>query len=181
MVKFVIQKSKKKVLCAQVDNFFVELLFSFLTIPLGAVVRLTNDTSAIRNLSNSISKLGDENYFKSEDIKKRLVEPMLEPRYMKVTDYLPQIYKQDTVKGSFLKENASLVVSDDLQILVSPSVNTVKEFTSGIPLDDIELLPMSIGEPEALLILKLSLHSKSVLTDFFKSSKHYEQVEGGAK
>ncbi|KAL4575333.1 hypothetical protein LXL04_022175 [Taraxacum kok-saghyz] len=38
-VKLVIQKSKKKLLCAQVEKFFVELLFSFLTIPLGAFLK----------------------------------------------------------------------------------------------------------------------------------------------
>ncbi|XP_071717584.1 uncharacterized protein [Rutidosis leptorrhynchoides] len=176
--KFVIQKSKNKVLCAQVDNLFVELLFSFLTIPLGAVVRLTNSgfvsdcSSAIYTLINSISKLADENYLKSEDIKKRLLEPMVESNYLNVTDYLPQIYKEDTVKGSFLKEKASFVVSDDLQIKVSPSIKTFTEFTSDIPVDDIEVIPVSIGVQEGPLILKLSVHSKSVLTDFFNSSQN---------
>ncbi|XP_052623627.1 uncharacterized protein LOC122195921 [Lactuca sativa] len=73
-VKLLLQKSKKKVLCAQVENRFVELLFSFLTIPLGAYELLTKDIYSspilgISNLYNSISSLGERKFLKSEDVK----------------------------------------------------------------------------------------------------------------
>lgn len=151
--KLVIHKSKKKVLCAQVDNFFVELLFSFLTIPLGTVRRLTMASSssdcsaAIHNLCNSISNLGDENYLKSKAIKERLLKPKLASCYLKATDCLP-IYRDNTVPGSSLKEKASFIVSDNLQIVLSSSINSLAKFTFRVPVDDIEVLPVSMGEQE---------------------------------
>ncbi|KAI3750520.1 hypothetical protein L2E82_21160 [Cichorium intybus] len=167
-VKLLVQKSKKKVLCAQVENRFVELLFSFLTIPLGAYERLTKDHSSsvgITNLYNSISRLGDEKYLKTEDVKTMLLRPKLAANYLRVTNLLP-IYEVDTRPGSFLKEQSTFIVSDDLEVSASPSIATILKFnTLGVPVGDIEVLDVSIGEHEALLILKASLTSELALTD----------------
>ncbi|PWA93405.1 hypothetical protein CTI12_AA071150 [Artemisia annua] len=133
-VKLLVHKSTKKVLCAQVDNFFIELLFSFLTIPLGTVKRLTMDSSSslgINNVYQSISSLDDGN----------------------------------KVEGNFLKEQATFIVSDALELVISPHISTMSKFTFGIPVGHIEVQEVSIGESEALIILKASLTSTSVLTD----------------
>ncbi|KVG91777.1 Protein of unknown function DUF674, partial [Cynara cardunculus var. scolymus] len=139
-IKLLVQKSKKKVLCAQVENFFVELLFSFLTIPLGAVKRLTKDNSSpmgIDNLYNSISSFGDRKYLKSEDVTTMLLCPKLAANYLRVTDFLP-IYDVNTSKGHFLKEQTTFIISDDLEITVSPSISTISKFnTLGISVGDI--------------------------------------------
>ncbi|CAH1433318.1 unnamed protein product [Lactuca virosa] len=77
-VKLLIQKSKNKLLCAQVENPFVELLLSFLTIPLGTYIRLMKEKSSplgIYNLYNSIACLADGKYLKSEDLKTKLLCP----------------------------------------------------------------------------------------------------------
>ncbi|PWA79502.1 hypothetical protein CTI12_AA205300 [Artemisia annua] len=176
-VKFLIHKSKKKVLCAEVDNSFVEMLLSFLTIPLAAVKVLTKDTSspvAINNLYKSISALGDENYLKSDDIKNMLLSPKLASIYFHATDLLP-IYEKGITQGSFLKEQATFIVSDDLKIELSSFYPTLWIHTRDIPADDIKIVEMSIGEPHALMILKASLTSTSALTDclnaFWKNSK----------
>lgn len=167
-MKLLVQKSKKKVLCAQVENFFVEMLFSFLTIPLGAVKRLTMENSSsmgIDNLYNSISSLGDGKYLKSEDVKTMLLSPKLAANYLRVTDFLP-IYDVNTSPGHFLKERATFIVSDDLEITVSPSISTISKFnTLGVSVGDIEVVEVSVGEPEALLILKASITSTTALTD----------------
>ncbi|KAI3677637.1 hypothetical protein L6452_36903 [Arctium lappa] len=167
-MKLLVQKSKKKVLCAQVENFFVELLFSFLTIPLGAVKRLTKDNSSpmgIDNLYASISRLGDGKYLKSDDVKTMLLCPKLAANYLRVTDFLP-VYDVNTSSGQFLKEGETFVVSDDLEVTVSPSISTILKFnTLGIPVGDIEVREVNIGEQEALLILKASVTSTSALTD----------------
>ncbi|KAI3677634.1 hypothetical protein L6452_36900 [Arctium lappa] len=141
----------------------------FLTIPLGTVKRLTMDNSssmALNNLYNSITSLGDENYLESEDIKTMLLYPKLAANYQRVTDFLP-IYELSTIPGRFLKEQATFIVSDDLKVTVpspSPSTSTLSMFnTLGIP--DTEVVEMSIGEQEALLILKAYFTSTSVLTD----------------
>lgn len=167
-MKLLVQKSKKKVLCAQVENFFVELLFSFLTIPLGAVKHLTKDNSSpmgIDNLYDSISSLANGKYLKSEDVKTMLVCPKLAANYLRVTEFLP-IYDVNTSPGHFLKEQTTFVVSDDLEVTVSPSISTISKFnTLGIPVGDIEVMEVNVGEQEALLILKASITSTSALTD----------------
>ncbi|CAH1447676.1 unnamed protein product [Lactuca virosa] len=111
-VKLLVQKSKK-VLCAQVENHFVELLFSFLTIPLGAYEHLTKDMSSspvgISNLYKSISSLGVRKYLKSEDVKTILLCSKVAVNYYCVTDLLP-IYEVNTQPGRFLKEQATFIV-----------------------------------------------------------------------
>ncbi|XP_076890946.1 uncharacterized protein LOC143542183 [Bidens hawaiensis] len=178
-VKLLIQKSKKKVLCAQVDNFFVELLFSFLTIPLGQAKRLTMNNSSsmgIDNMYNSISSLGDGNYLKSEEIKSLLLCPKLASNYLRVTDLLP-VYDKDTKPGRFLKARATFIVSDDLEVTVSPSISTISKYnTLGIPVGDIEIMEVCIGEQEALLILKASLTSTSALTDCLNTFKNAKSL-----
>ncbi|KAI7750700.1 hypothetical protein M8C21_013002 [Ambrosia artemisiifolia] len=175
-VKLLIQKSKNKVLCAQAENFFVEMLFSFLTIPLGKVKRLITDASSptgIDNVYDCISTtLGDGNYLKSDEIKHMLLCPKLASNYLRVTDLLP-IYEQRTNYGSFLKEQGTFIVSDDLEVTASPSLSIISKFnTLGIPMGDIEVMEVSIGKEEALSILKASLTSTTALTDCLGSFKN---------
>ncbi|CAH1445952.1 unnamed protein product [Lactuca virosa] len=173
-IKLLIQKSKKKVLCAQVENHFVELLFSFLTIPFGAYERITKDIGSsplmgTSNLYNSISSLGE--YLTSEDVKTMLLCPNIAESYVCVTDLLP-IYEVNKRQGSFLnKEQATIfMVSNDLKVTTCPSIATISKFnTHGVPIHDMELLELSIGEQEALLLLKASLTSRSALTDWFRA------------
>nr|XP_043637433.1 uncharacterized protein LOC122608397 [Erigeron canadensis] len=173
-IKLLVQKSTKKVLCAQVENFFVEMLFSFLTIPLGTVKRLTADNASsmgIDKLYDSISRLGDEKYLKYEETKTMLLSPKIAANYLRVTDLLP-IYGKDTSSGSFLKGHGTFIVSDDLGVTVSRSLSTISKFNAlGVPVGDIEVMEVSIGEQEALLILKASLTSTSALTNCLNAFK----------
>ncbi|GKA95824.1 hypothetical protein Tco_0817919 [Tanacetum coccineum] len=173
MIKFLVHKSTKKVLCAQVDNFFIELLLSFLTIPLGAVKRLTMDclpSLGIDNLYKSVSNFGAEKCLKSKAIKTALLSPKIASNYYRVTEYLP-LYRSNTYIGRFIKGKATFTVSDDLKIELSPSFATITHLTFGYPVGDIEVLDVSIGEPEALLILKASLTSATPLTDCLDAFK----------
>ncbi|KAI3750870.1 hypothetical protein L2E82_21747 [Cichorium intybus] len=149
-LKLLVQKSNKKLLCAQVDNLFVELLFSFLTIPLGSSIRLTNDgssSSGIRNLYNSISCLGDGNYLKSKEVKTMLLSPKAAVN-IRATDFLP-IYEVNARSDHFLKEHATFVVSNDLEVTACPSIATISNCnTLGVPVGDMEVLEVSIGEHE---------------------------------
>ncbi|GJV68976.1 hypothetical protein Tco_1484485 [Tanacetum coccineum] len=161
-VKILIHKSKKKVLCAEVDNPFVEMFLSFLTIPLGIVKVLTKDTSslmAINNLCKSISTLGDKNYLKSDDIKNMFLSPKLASIYCHATDLLP-LYEKGITQGSFLKEQATFIVSDDLKIELSSFFPTLWLYTHGIPIDDIKIVEVSIGtyNSKSLSYLNLSFN-----------------------
>ncbi|XP_076890932.1 uncharacterized protein LOC143542158 [Bidens hawaiensis] len=178
-VRLLIQKSKKKLLCAQVDNFFVEMLFSFLTIPLGHVKHLTMDNSpptGIDNLYNSISCLGVEKYLKSEEIKNLLLCPKLASPYFHVTDLLP-VYEKNRKQGSFLKAQTTFIVSNNLKVVASPSMSIISKYNArGVPVGDIEVMEVSIGEQEALSILMASLTSRSPLSDCLNSFKNAKSL-----
>ncbi|XP_024982254.1 uncharacterized protein LOC112518700 [Cynara cardunculus var. scolymus] len=118
---------------------------------------------AINNLFGSITRLGDGEYLKSEDVKTMLLSPKVAPNYQRVTELLP-IYDPRVCSGHFLKKHATFIVSDDLKVTVSPSTSIISVLnTIGIP--DVEVVEVSIGKQEALAILKASLTSTSVLTD----------------
>ncbi|KAI3507333.1 hypothetical protein L1887_22303 [Cichorium endivia] len=179
-MKLLLHKSMKKVLCAQVENLFVELLFSFLTIPLGTFVRLTKDNSSpvgIINLYDSISCLGDGNHLKSEAVKTMLLCPKLATEYLRVTELLP-IYEGNTAPGRFLKEQARFIVSDDLEVTISQSLDIISKFnTLGVPVGDMEVLEVTVGEKEAISLLKASLTSTSALTDSLDLFRRKQKVK----
>ncbi|CAN6556563.1 unnamed protein product [Malus baccata var. baccata] len=82
-IKFIVSKSKKKVYYAEVGEDFVNLLFSFLTLPLGFVVKQMQHNSlkgCIDQLYRSVEDL-DEQYLKSNLHKKKLVSPKLLPGF----------------------------------------------------------------------------------------------------
>ncbi|KAM0002461.1 hypothetical protein Hdeb2414_s0019g00549031 [Helianthus debilis subsp. tardiflorus] len=124
-----------------------------------------------------------------------LLSPKLASSYLRVTDLMP-IYEGTTRKGSFLKEQSTYIVFDDLKVTASPSISAISEFIKAlgipmvtaspsisaisefinalgiIPAGDIEVMEVSIGEQEALSILKASLNSTSVLTDCLSTFKN---------
>nr|KAJ0188372.1 hypothetical protein LSAT_V11C900469100 [Lactuca sativa] len=184
-MKLLVQKSTKKVLCAQVENHFVELLFSFLTIPLGAYERLTKDNNSssvgISNLYKSISSLGDGKYLKSEDVKNMLLRPKLAPNYLRVTNFLP-IYEVDTRPGRFLKEQATFIVSDDLEVTVSPSVATITKFnTLGVAVCDIEVLEVTVGEQELRKTMMTLLEKWEIPTTKSVGDSQYQDIKDQTK
>ncbi|KAI3750867.1 hypothetical protein L2E82_21744 [Cichorium intybus] len=143
---------------------------SFLTVPLGTFLRLTKDGLSqlgISNLYNSISSLGDGNYFESGDVRTMLLCPKLDCLYYRVTDFLP-IYEVNKSRCQFLKGQATFIVFNELEVTASPSIATISKCnTLGVPVGDLEVLDVSIGEPESLLLLKTSVTSILALTDFF--------------
>ncbi|MCD7467051.1 hypothetical protein HAX54_004244 [Datura stramonium] len=83
-MKLIVSKSKKKVLYAEAGVELVDLLFSFLAFPLGAVVKLLGCNSkldCIDNLYKGADDLSSRNYIKSEECKNRLLSPKLYPHF----------------------------------------------------------------------------------------------------
>ncbi|KAM3300057.1 hypothetical protein ACQJBY_041198 [Aegilops geniculata] len=77
-VKLFIDKEKKRVLFADSDKDFVDVLFSFLTLPLGTIVRLFNRQSQIGclyELYRSVESLG-EDHFQTKECKAMLLRPV---------------------------------------------------------------------------------------------------------
>ena len=77
-VKLFIDKEKKRVLFAESDKDFVDILFSFLTLPLGAIARLFKKQSqmgCLDELYKSVDALGAE-HFQTTVCKTMLLSPV---------------------------------------------------------------------------------------------------------
>ncbi|XP_058739678.1 uncharacterized protein LOC131611844 [Vicia villosa] len=86
-LKLFVRKSDGKILCAEGEQGFVNLLLSFLTFPLGGIARIFGENfslGSINQLYKSMSELNDKDYFISEEAKKRLVDPCILP-YLEIS------------------------------------------------------------------------------------------------
>ncbi|PRQ34336.1 hypothetical protein RchiOBHm_Chr5g0067671 [Rosa chinensis] len=83
-VKLMVRKSRKMVCFAEAGEDFVNLLFSFLTIPLGFILKQMKYSSwkgCIDQLYKSVQDLDDEQYLKSNDHKNILLSPKIFPSF----------------------------------------------------------------------------------------------------
>lgn len=84
-VKLYLSGENDKVVYAEAGGDLVDLLFSFLTFPLGSVIKLLEKHSSmgcIDNLYTSVELLSNDfGYMKSEDCKNMLLDPMLPPYF----------------------------------------------------------------------------------------------------
>ena len=77
-VKLFIDKEKRNVLFAESDKEFVDVLFSFLTMPLGTIVRLFDKRSQVGcldELYKSVESFG-EDHFQTKACKAMLLSPL---------------------------------------------------------------------------------------------------------
>lgn len=76
ILKLVVRKSNGKILYAQGDQDFANILLSFLTFPLGGVIRKLGGNSSLGNIDGlykSIADLDEEKYFTSKEAKNMIV------------------------------------------------------------------------------------------------------------
>ncbi|KAL2336551.1 hypothetical protein Fmac_010997 [Flemingia macrophylla] len=95
-VKVIWRKTDGKVLFAQGEEDFADFLFSFLTFPLGGVVRMLGGDSCIGSIDglyNSIDGLNENKYLVSKEVKNRLVDPVLAPHF-KLSKQMFPIHEQ---------------------------------------------------------------------------------------
>ncbi|KAA8534119.1 hypothetical protein F0562_031688 [Nyssa sinensis] len=81
-LKLFISKSREQVLYAESGEDFADLLFSFLTFPLGSILKLLGGKSllgCVDNLYGSVKDLSTDNYLKSDELKNMLLCPKLAP------------------------------------------------------------------------------------------------------
>lgn len=93
-MKLVLSKSKNKILFAQVKDDFVDLLFSYLTLPLVAVQHVVGGFacySSMDMLYVSLTVLGCGRCFMKEELKNMLAKPLIAPQY-KLDNQIVPIY-----------------------------------------------------------------------------------------
>ena len=94
-LKLVFRKSNGKILFAQGEKDFVDLLLSFLTFPLGGVVRILDGNCSLGNIDFLYKSIVDlhANTFLTKEAKKRLVDPHLAPQFNKLSKQILPIQK----------------------------------------------------------------------------------------
>ncbi|TKY65973.1 tyrosine/DOPA decarboxylase [Spatholobus suberectus] len=83
-VKLVLRKSDGKILFAEGEEDFADFLLSFLTLPLGGVVRMLGGYSSVGSIDGlykSIVDLNDDKYLTEKGLKSRLVDPGIAPQF----------------------------------------------------------------------------------------------------
>ncbi|TKY65913.1 tyrosine/DOPA decarboxylase [Spatholobus suberectus] len=91
-VRVLVRKSNKKILLADAEEDFADLLFSFLTLPLGGVLHMLDGCSSlscIDKLYKSISELSPERYLMSQGLKDELANPKCSPQFSFDKQILP--------------------------------------------------------------------------------------------
>ncbi|CAA2956303.1 Hypothetical predicted protein [Olea europaea subsp. europaea] len=185
-VKLILSKSQNKILCLLVREDFIDFLFSFCTVPLGSVVKLLDLNSGVGcvdNLYRTVEILDSEwlAISKNEIINAGVLKQYKcknNPLQIRDAINISNLLDPRGPTGSgdcfgrFMEAPHWFVVSDKLVVtpLSSPSssISFLKELN--VPLNDIEEQEETIGETEALALLKASLTSSSALNNCFKSS-----------
>ncbi|CAL8999068.1 unnamed protein product, partial [Prunus brigantina] len=199
VVKLTVSVSKDIVCYAEAGEDFVNLLFSFLTVPLGFILKHLRDASfkgCIDQLYNSIKDL-DEQHLKSNYHKEILLSPKIYPgfcyenrllgmedgpvasylyAYWKDDEGLPLKLKHDKSPQGYLKGSTVFMVTDDLFITpISPAFGFYKLNRLKVPLTDIKEETVQVGKKEALRLLVAAFLRDSALTDVFIRQMNQEE------
>ncbi|KAF8394964.1 hypothetical protein HHK36_018903 [Tetracentron sinense] len=219
-VKLMVSKSSNKVLYAEAGEDFVDLVLSFLTLPLGSIVELFGGKSPMQSLNNlykSVEELSVDNYMKSDECKNLLLHPKL-PSYFGCENQLlpiqevinlyyytfycqscypicetstsendaPSLCRHNTKRlplevinpklltgdfvdgGGFLKGPEIFMVTDDLIVTPFSPISAISLLDSlKVPISDVEERVVTVSKKKALTLLRVSLASKSALTNTF--------------
>ncbi|XP_021815960.1 uncharacterized protein LOC110758406 [Prunus avium] len=153
VVKLTISVSKNIVCDAEAGQDFVNLLFSFLAVPLGFILKHMWDASfkgCIDELHKCVKDL-DEQHLKSNYHREILLSPKIYPASNALT--LPLKLKHDKSTQGYLKESTAFMV----------------------PFTDIKEETVEVGKKEALHLLVATFLSDSALTDVFISQLNQEK------
>ncbi|ESW12417.1 hypothetical protein PHAVU_008G110600 [Phaseolus vulgaris] len=209
-LKVLVDRSENKVVFAEASKDFVDVLLSFLALPLGTIARLVAKESnippvklgSLSSLYESVSNLEEEHLW-TPTCKEMLLHPRssMESYYqhlkLNIDDTDPTNYflcenlecsrkcscgklmnrivypENITLENGFVKETATFIICDDLSVLPNilvTSLNLLQKL--GIKdMDAIEEQTVDISKREVVDLLKLSLISKSPLTDFIFEKK----------
>lgn len=155
ILKVSLQKSTNKLLFAQAKGDFLDLLFSFLTMPLGMVECILGGNTCLKNIDNLYRSLDgiDHEYFSESETKTSLLNPKLSHGYIFQSQFLPfneedarELYFRDGIFSN--EEGGSLVSSFKSRVGVG---KCVKELTEYIVRDDLTVTPYSIASTISIL------------------------------
>jgi len=115
-LSLVIRKSDEKILYAQVEQDFADILLSFLTFPLGSIVRVLGENSSlgsIDTLYRSVVNLDENKYFVSKEAKNRLVDPSVAMQFNSSKFILARLKDDSRYYFYYQYENCKPSISND--------------------------------------------------------------------
>ncbi|KAG9441504.1 hypothetical protein H6P81_017358 [Aristolochia fimbriata] len=174
-LKLMVDKERKRVVCAETGGDFVDVVFSFLTMPTGTVVRLSTKESkmgSMDGLYRSIEKL-DEEYFHTPPCKAMLLRPRYDsqpkcdklavkihdpvyPLYCCLCCHVSQYYRNKCYKCGETMSCASGSLFDKVNgVFIKGRVEFVLK-------DDMQVIPVSAASSLSILE-KLEIREETVL------------------
>ncbi|RHN46342.1 hypothetical protein MtrunA17_Chr7g0241211 [Medicago truncatula] len=183
VVRVLRRKSNKQILFVEADDDFADLVFSFLTFPLGSVLHILQGFSFIScfdNLYKSVTELSSDKCLRSQLMKDRLTIPMISIQSELRNQILPipkNNYKEKSmsyqfvdpkspISGGYARAPLTFMVTDELVVTPMSSIDGISYLERmKVPLSDVEEMVVNIGQKEGLSILRASLTSKSALTN----------------
>ncbi|GMP89537.1 hypothetical protein CsSME_00041070 [Camellia sinensis var. sinensis] len=175
--QILVDKTRNRVIFAESDFEFIDSLLSFLTLPLGKVVRLLSSESAaigsVTRIYGSVSSLESRN-LRNDQYKDLLLDPKnaSESECNRLKLHACSLgrgiwHTREEDGGVFLKGGAArFMITDDLQVIPGSTAACISLFRKlGIKDgNEVEERTVEIGAKEVLLLLKFALLSKSPLT-----------------
>ncbi|KAF9596232.1 hypothetical protein IFM89_008391 [Coptis chinensis] len=159
-LRILVDTKRERVVFAEADNDLVDILFSFLTLPVGTIVRLIRTQSSplelgcMNNLYKSLENL-EVGLFQSDRHKAMLLRPSNSSQHL----------------CTKLKFNIDAGTYENVDSKVLPlSTSTSVELLTKLGVKDASVLEeriVKVGKVEVLSLLRLSLLSMKPLTDLF--------------
>ncbi|KAF4401274.1 hypothetical protein G4B88_014115, partial [Cannabis sativa] len=178
-VKLWFSKSTKRVICIEAEEDFVDFLFSFLTIPLGSVLKLLKEKNSLLGSIDNLYKSVQESSDISPKCKEMLLSPKVERMFGCESLLLLEVNEERlklmnpkcpgmTEKGGgFVRSQGCFLITDNLVVeLLSPASGLGR---LEIPFTDLEEMPIAVGKAEALAIFKAAMTTRNVLSQVFSS------------
>ncbi|KAG8039968.1 hypothetical protein GUJ93_ZPchr0028g29051 [Zizania palustris] len=157
-VKLFVDKERSKVLFAESDNDFADVLFSFLTLPLGAIVRLlgkqSHEIGCLNEVYKSVEDLSAV-FFRTKEWK-----------------WPPDVDNAAAAAGSngvFTKGCLKFIITDDLQVAPSSTSLMLSLFDQFGVRDPafLEQKILQLNAEKITSLLKRSLTTKQAFTAFY--------------
>ncbi|RWR96783.1 hypothetical protein CKAN_02618500 [Cinnamomum micranthum f. kanehirae] len=177
-LKLFVNKEMNRVVFAESGNDFVDVLLSFLTLPIGTIIGLTGKQSKMRSMSRlyeSVEDL-DVNLLQAEACKDMLLHPRSaseeQCKNLKMNQDIckkPPKVVAEGKDGVFVKGDVIYMISDDLQVFPASTASALSLFKDlGIGLrTTFEEHNVRVSAEEVLHLLERLLFSKTPLTDTF--------------
>jgi len=210
-LKLTVRKSTNKVLCAEAGNDFIDFLFNFLTIPIGSIEDVLKGNSGLGCIDNFYKSVeavdlkwfntpsNRNSYTHEKNVKTILLKPGVAPHHkseyqlLQISERRSEIHSlydiRQYVRGAyvekfekFTKEPSLFYIMDNLEVRPLSSSSTICLLQElNVPVNDVEEQTISVGELEALNLLKASLTSSSSALTEGLNQKLKKQVDEDVK